>query len=142
MEKSSFDALHEAYNDVRNDATTTEWAIFTYDGKDIVLGAKGVGYDNFTEHFIDDERIFGFVRLITGDELSKRCKFAFINWVGRNVSPLKKAKMSTDKALVKQAIKSFAVEVVTDEREETEENHIRDLLQKAGGANYGTGTRD
>ena len=38
----------------------------------------------------------------TGDEMSKRAKFVFITWIGKNVSTLKKAKVSTDKAFVKQ----------------------------------------
>lgn len=52
----------------------------------------------------DDERVYGFVRLETGDELSKRAKFALITWVGSSVGALKKAKVSTDKAFVKEVI--------------------------------------
>ncbi len=37
----------------------------------------------------------------TGDEMSRRAKFAFITWIGSSVSVLKKAKVSTDKAFVK-----------------------------------------
>jgi hypothetical protein len=40
----------------------------------------------------------------TGDEMSKRCKFVFVTWVGPSVSVMKKAKMSTDKALMKDII--------------------------------------
>ena len=50
------------------------------------------------------ERAYGYVRIETGDELSKRAKFALITWVGDEVPPLKKAKVSTDKASVKQTI--------------------------------------
>ncbi len=34
--------------------------------------------------------------------MSRRAKFAFITWIGPGVPPLKKAKVSTDKAFVKQ----------------------------------------
>ena len=40
----------------------------------------------------------------TGDELSKRSKFVFVTWIGPNVSVMKKAKMGTDKAFVKEVI--------------------------------------
>lgn len=40
----------------------------------------------------------------TGDEMSKRSKFLLVTWVGLGVSPIKKAKMSTDKALVKEVL--------------------------------------
>ena len=40
----------------------------------------------------------------TGDEMSKRAKFVFVTLVGPSVSVMKKAKMSTDKALMKDII--------------------------------------
>ena len=40
----------------------------------------------------------------TGDEMSKRAKFVLITWVGPDVSVMKKAKMSTDKALMKDIV--------------------------------------
>lgn len=49
----------------------------------------------------DGDRIYAYVRFETGDEMSRRAKFAFITWIGPSVSPLKKAKVSTDKAFVK-----------------------------------------
>ena len=36
--------------------------------------------------------------------MSKRSKFVLVTWVGPNVSVMKKAKMSTDKALMKEVI--------------------------------------
>lgn len=50
------------------------------------------------------DRAYGFVRIETGDELSKRAKFAFITWIGESVSSMNKAKVSTDKSTVKQVI--------------------------------------
>ena len=55
--------------------------------------------------FADDERAFGYVRLITGDEMSKRSKFALITWIGKSVKPLQKARVSTDKAFVKDVLR-------------------------------------
>jgi len=52
----------------------------------------------------DDERLYGFIRVDTGDEMSKRVKFVLVTWVGVNVGALKRAKMSIDKAVVKTAI--------------------------------------
>ena len=49
-----------------------------------------------------DQRLYAYVRFETGDEMSRRAKFAFLTWIGSSVSPLKKAKVSTDKAFVKQ----------------------------------------
>ena len=52
----------------------------------------------------DDGRNYIFVRFETGDEMSRRKKFALITWIGTAVTPLKKAKVSTDKAFVKEII--------------------------------------
>ena len=49
----------------------------------------------------DDDRVYAYLRFETGDEMSRRKKFAFVTWIGPSVSPLKKAKVSTDKAFVK-----------------------------------------
>lgn len=54
---------------------------------------------------LDDERKFGYVRIVTGDEMSKRSKFAFITWGGQDVSAMQKAKLSVDKSVVKNIIK-------------------------------------
>lgn len=49
-------------------------------------------------------RLFGFVRITTGDAMSKRAKFTLITWIGENVSGLQRAKISTDKTLVKDIV--------------------------------------
>ena len=43
--------------------------------------------------------------------MSKRSKFVFCTWVGPNVSVMKKAKMSTDKALMKELVQNLSVEL-------------------------------
>jgi len=64
----------------------------------------GAEFPPFKAHFGDGERGFGYIRIQTGDELSKRAKFILVTWVGPAVSVMKKAKMSTDKALLKDII--------------------------------------
>jgi len=50
----------------------------------------------------DDQRAFAFIRMTVGDEMSRRPKFVMITWIGPEVGPMKRAKVSTDKAFVKQ----------------------------------------
>jgi hypothetical protein len=54
--------------------------------------------------FAEGERLYAFVRLFTGDELSKRAKFAFVTWIGGSVGALKRAKVSIEKTLVKEVV--------------------------------------
>lgn len=97
--------------------------------------------------------------MFTGDELSKRAKFAFITWIGPSVGALKRARVSIDKALVKEVItvlsisslrvkpknswlskrKNFAIEIAASDLTDLQDDKIREQLIKAGGANYGTG---
>lgn len=134
------ESVLQAYFDVRNDSTETDWLILKYDGKSVVVHDTGTGFENFKEHFTDDDRVFGYLRITTGDEMSRRQKFVLITWAGCNVSPVKKARLSTDKSSVKEVIQTYATELFLEEHSELTEEFIRAQVKKAGGANYGDGT--
>ncbi|XP_038218312.1 coactosin-like protein isoform X1 [Zerene cesonia] len=136
------DTIRSAYEDVRSDATPTEWAVFKFEGARIVCSARGSDFTEFRTQFSDDERAFGYLRLQMGDEMSKRKKFMFMTWVGPNVSVINRAKMSTDKAIIKDIISNFAVELQLESQSEIDIDQFKDALNRAGGANYGTGIRD
>eukprot|EP00052_Salpingoeca_macrocollata_P001771 m.27441 g.27441 ORF g.27441 m.27441 type:complete len:146 (-) comp11663_c0_seq1:38-475(-) len=137
------DGVRDTYNDVRNDGTETNWVVYKYnDAKAIEVSATGVDYEEFLKHFVDTERVYGFVRFETGDELSKRAKFVLITWVGVKVGPLKKAAVSTDKAFVKKIVSSYAKEILADRLEEIQYDTVLEQVKAAGGANYGVGKRD
>lgn len=133
------DQVSDAYEDVRNDSTSTSWVLLCYEEKNIKFHSSGEDYNQLLSQLTDDERMFGYVRMEVGDEMSKRAKFALITWVGSGVSAMKKAKLSTDKALVKNIFKSFAIEVMTDEMVDLSEESLKLNIKKAGGANYGVG---
>ena len=136
------EAIFDAYEEVRKDDSETNWLVLNFnDENKIALESTGVDFEEFREKFTDDVRLFGYLRIISGDELSKRSKFVFITWIGSGVSVLKKAKMSADKGSVKDVIRSFAVEELFTERSDVRESSIRTKVEKAGGANYGTGVR-
>nr|CAD7435603.1 unnamed protein product [Timema monikensis] len=138
-------------------------AVFKFEGANLVFAAKGAEFGKFQEHFKEDDRAFGYIRiqvgvsrptappiqplellpvLNMGDEMSKRQKFLFLTWVGPSVGVIKRAKMSTDKAMVKEIIANFAVELQLENLNELSVEYFRDQLNRAGGANYGTGVRD
>lgn len=138
------ESIKAAYLDVRDDATPNTWALFDYseDGKLISHSKSGVEYAEFLDNLTDDNRVYGYVRVDCGDEMSKRAKFILVTWVGQDVGALKKAKVSTDKAFVKQVCDNFSIEVLVFEKEELESERLLELVTKAAGANYGTGKRD
>jgi len=111
------------------------------DQKKIVLYATGQGgWDEFTATLKDDCCQFGFIRVNTGDEESKRSKFVFVSWVGQKVGALARAKVSVHKANIKDVIRDYAVEIHAEDRADIEETKVMGIVVKAGGANYGTGS--
>jgi len=67
-----------------------------------VVHVTNIDWNKYVLYVSDDERVYAYVRIETGDEMSKRQKFTLIVWVGPQVSAMKKGKMSTEKAFVKQ----------------------------------------
>lgn len=84
-------SIRQAYEDVRLDSSDTEWAVFKHENSIVVCTAKGSNFDEFKEQFGDDDRAFGYIRIQMGDEISKRTKFLFLTWVGKNVGVIKKS---------------------------------------------------
>ncbi|XP_053678956.1 coactosin-like protein [Anopheles nili] len=136
------DAIREAYEDVRSNLSDHEWAVFKFDGLKIVCSAKGQGFQEFCGEFQNDERAFGYIRIQMGDEMSKRSKFLFLTWIGPEVGVMQRAKMSTDKSIIKDVINNFAVELQVETSADLDLEMFKAHLNKAGGANYGTGVRD
>merc|ERR1712106_975663 len=130
------EAIKEAYNEVMADKNGVEWAAFTFTDNKLGVTATGDDFDSFKTHFGPDDRGFGYIKIMTGDEMSKRSKFVFCTWVGPNVSVMKKAKMSTDKALMKEIIQNLSVELQIENANEFSMDHFKAEVDKAGGARY------
>ncbi|GFR69208.1 coactosin-like protein [Elysia marginata] len=107
--------------------------------KSLVVDSSGTDYSDFLKCLSEDECKYAYVRVMTGDEMSKRAKFAFITWAAPHAGALKKAKLSVDKTLLKNVIKSFAIEILADEMKELSLDKVTKSLIAAGGANYGIG---
>ncbi|XP_022110657.1 coactosin-like protein [Acanthaster planci] len=127
--------LREMYEDVRRGAKG--WCTATYDGKIIVPGDCGMEYSDLLDLLGEDDRCYAYAKF----EVDTRDKFAFITWIGPSVSPLKKAKVSTDKAFVKKIWTEFTKEILADEKSDLKEGKIIKMLEMASGAAYGTGQR-
>lgn len=141
--KTSFDkdAIKEAYTEVMADNNGIEWATFIFKDNKLGVTAKGSQFNEFKSQFGADDRGFGYIKIMTGDEMSKRSKFVMVTWVGPNVSVMKKAKMSTDKALMKDIIQNLSVELQCENANELSMDRFKTEVDRAGGAKYGTGVR-
>eukprot|EP01094_Clydonella_sp_ATCC50884_P020811 TRINITY_DN43_c0_g1_i1.p1 TRINITY_DN43_c0_g1~~TRINITY_DN43_c0_g1_i1.p1 ORF type:complete len:147 (+),score=51.26 TRINITY_DN43_c0_g1_i1:29-469(+) len=136
------DAIAQAYDDVRSDSSATNWFKAVFDGKVVNLEATGDGgLDELFGSFNDADNskcAFAYARITTGDEESKRAKFAFIAWTGSSAKIMHKAKMSVVKASVKEVVREFAAEFLYESTEDLEgaAEAVKTTIIKAGGANY------
>jgi hypothetical protein len=138
------DEVRAAYMDVRDDNSPTNWATFVHDdtGSRISLHKTGSGgLSELQQECLPDNRLFAFLRVSTGDSLSKRAKFVFIQWAGSNVPMIKRARLATDRPIVKEVVKEFSVEMAANSQEELSEEKIMATVKKAMGANYDSGLR-
>merc|ERR1719498_71851 len=111
--------IADGYQAVRSDADDTNWFVCGYEAK------LSHGFSGFVNALDDSQCQYGFVRFITGDEESKRAKFAFISWGGPSAKALARAKMSVHKASVKEVVRDFAIEYHASERSDLDEEKIR-----------------
>jgi len=131
--------LAEYYQDVRNDTTPTDWCLFGYssDGKAIEPINKGEdGLEGMKSNLDESKCFFGFLRVTSGDEESKRAKFVFITFGGTRAPVLRRAKMSVHKDSVHKVIKDYAITVHAESVNELDFGQILATVKKAGGADY------
>jgi len=139
------DAVMAGYNDVRDDESETKFLMLTYqdDNSKISVHKSGSDYSEVLTELGGEEgaslRAYIYLRVVTGDEMSKRHKFVLLTWCGPSVAPLKKAKMSLEKSQVKSLMKNYAVEIQTSELEDMALDNVIERVRKSGGANYGPG---
>ena len=103
-------AILEAYNDVRDDNTVTNWLVLQYESDKsdkLTLKSKGTGgLNEFVDNLQKDQAAFGYVRItISNDDLSQRAKFLLVSWCGSDVKVLRRAKLSVHIANVKSVLK-------------------------------------
>merc|ERR1712137_584174 len=126
------------YNDVRSGNAGISWVVLEYVNNNRVgVAASGTGgIDDIRSQFAANETGFAYARVATGDAESKRTKFVLITWCGEKASMMRKAKMSVHKADVKNVFNQFAVEIQTSDLEDLTQENVRNIVVKAGGANY------
>ncbi|TEB34165.1 actin depolymerizing protein [Coprinellus micaceus] len=134
-------AIVEAYLDVRNDKSETNFVLLDYESDrsdKLKITKTGTGgLSEFTELLDDSKASFGYVRVsYSNDKESVREKFALVVWIGPGCKVMRKAKISVHTADVKNVLRVYSIEVAAREKEDLNEDGIVTKMRKAGGASY------
>ena len=140
MSDCSAPEIREAYDEVRNDNCDTNWMLITYEEggyKKWCLAGKGEGgLEEMKESIGPNFLGYGYLRVISGDEMSKRPKFVFIKYLSKGLKMTVKAQMNLHRGDVERVLNQISVAVEVDSLEELTEEEVMDRVRKAGGAHY------
>lgn len=130
-------AIQSAIQDVRSDATPTNWVLVTYDGPNssalTLLGKGDGGVEELISHLKDDIVAYGLIREVEQYELTQNVRFAFIDWVGENIHRMLRAKLGTHSGAVKALFSPYHVDLHPTNLSEISPTIVQDKIRQAMG---------
>ncbi|KAK7146573.1 hypothetical protein R3I93_014122 [Phoxinus phoxinus] len=130
-------ALTAAYNEVVDEKSETNWALFTYEGNtnDIRLAEKGDGgLEELFEELNSGKVMYAFCRV--QDPNSGLPKYVLINWTGEGVKDARKGQCANHVSSMATFLKGAHVTINARAEEDAEPDAIMQKVAKASGANY------
>nr|CAI9699608.1 unnamed protein product [Rangifer tarandus platyrhynchus] len=130
-------ALLEAYERVVNEKSSTDWALFTYEGNsnDIrVAGTGEGGLEEMVEELNSGKVMYAFCRV--KDPNSGLPKFVLINWTGEGVNDVRKGACANHVSTMAGFLKGAHVTINARAEEDVEPECIMQKVARASGANY------
>ncbi|XP_077079817.1 drebrin-like b isoform X4 [Siphateles boraxobius] len=130
-------ALTAAYNEVVDEKSETNWALFTYEGNtnDIRLAEKGDGgLEELFEELNSGKVMYAFCRV--QDPNSGLPKYVLINWTGEGVKDARKGQCANHVSSMANFLKGAHVTINARAEEDAEPDTIMQKVAKASGANY------
>ncbi|XP_048836020.1 drebrin-like b isoform X4 [Brienomyrus brachyistius] len=130
-------ALTAAYKEVVDEKSSTNWALFTYEGNtnDIRLADKGDGgLEELGEELNSGKVMYAFCRV--QDPNSGLPKYVLINWTGEGVSDVRKGLCANHVSSMANFLKGAHVTINARAEQDVEPEVIMQKVAKASGANY------
>ncbi|XP_058492382.1 drebrin-like b isoform X2 [Solea solea] len=130
-------ALTAAYKDVVDEKSSTNWALFTYEGNsnDIRLAETGDGgLEELVEELNSGKVMYAFCRV--EDPNSGLPKYVLINWTGEGVNDSRKGLCANHVSSMANFLKGAHVTINARADEDVEPDVIVQKVGKASGANY------
>lgn len=130
-------SLQEAWKDVLNEKTDTNWALFGYEGQSYDLKVISTGKDGM-EEMIEDlnsgKIMYAFVKII--DPLTSLNKFVLINWQGEGANTVRKGICANHLRDIERFFTGAQLTITARNEEEVEPQLIIDKVAKAGSTTY------
>ncbi|XP_051540540.1 drebrin-like protein B [Myxocyprinus asiaticus] len=130
-------ALTEAYADVVNGKTDTNWVLFTYEGNsnDIRVAGKGDGgLGEMVDELNSGKIMYAFCRVI--DPSSGVPKFVLINWTGEGVKDVRKGVCANHVHSMGNFLRGAHVTINARSDDDVEPAAIMEKVAKGAGVNY------
>ncbi|XP_070820419.1 drebrin-like b isoform X3 [Chaetodon trifascialis] len=130
-------ALTAAFKEVVDEKSSTNWALFTYEGNsnDIRLAEKGDGgLEELVEELNSGKVMYAFCRV--QDPNSGLPKYVLINWTGEGVKDARKGICANHVSSMANFLKGAHVTINARAEEDVEPEAIMQKVAKASGANY------
>ncbi|XP_065820858.1 drebrin-like b isoform X7 [Labrus bergylta] len=130
-------ALTAAFKEVVDEKSSTNWALFTYEGNsnDIRLAEKGDGgLEELVEELNSGKIMYAFCRV--QDPNSGLPKYVLINWTGEGVKDARKGICANHVSSMANFLRGAHVTINARAEEDVEPEVIIQKVAKASGANY------
>ncbi|XP_051972118.1 drebrin-like protein B [Xyrauchen texanus] len=130
-------ALTEAYNDVVNGKTDTNWVLFTYEGNsnDIRVAGKGDGgLEEMVDELNSGKIMYAFCQVI--DPSCGVPKFVLINWTGEGVKDVRKGVCANHVHSMGNFLRGAHVTINARSDDDVEPAAIMEKVAKGAGVNY------
>ncbi|XP_062238601.1 drebrin-like b isoform X3 [Platichthys flesus] len=130
-------ALTAAFKEVVDEKSSTNWALYTYEGNsnDIRLAEKGDGgLEELVEELNSGKVMYAFCRV--EDPNSGLPKYVLINWTGEGVNDSRKGLCANHVSSMGNFLRGAHVTINARAEEDVEPEVIMQKVGKASGANY------
>ena len=111
------EAVRAAIASVRKDDDPTSWCVLGYDADGRqpslqVVGSGAGGPEGMQQKLASSELLYALVRVTQQVDRSTTVKFVLISWVGEQVAPMRKAKLSTLRGSATEVLSPFHAEML------------------------------
>lgn len=132
-------ALLTAYQDVINETSSTDWALYTYEGNsnDLILASSGDGgLSEITVTFDNSRVMYGFCSL--KDPSAALPRYILINWVGEDVPDARKCSCASHVATIADFFQGVDVIINASSMEDIDPSAIGQRLTNGTNGTNGT----